>query len=26
LYAPLYQTIWVNKIDLPLQLFFNLNV
>lgn len=26
LYAPLYQPIWVNNIDLPLQLFFNLNV
>lgn len=26
LYAPLYQTSWINKIDLPLQLFFNLNV
>ena len=26
LYAPLYQTIWTNKIDQPLQLFFNLNV
>lgn len=26
LYAPLYQTYWLNKIDLPLQLFFNLNV
>lgn len=26
LYAPLYQIVWVNNIDLPLQLFFNLNV
>lgn len=26
LYAPLYRTEWINKIDLPLQLFFNLNV
>ena len=24
LYAPLYQPTWTNKIDLPLQLFFNL--
>lgn len=26
LYAPLYQPTWTNKIDQPLQLFFNLNV
>lgn len=26
LYAPLYQPTWTNKIDLPLQLFFNLNL
>jgi hypothetical protein len=26
LYAPLYQPTGVNKIDLPLQLFFNLNL
>ena len=26
LYSPLYQMVWINKIDLPLQLFFNLNV
>ena len=26
LYAPLYQPTWTNKIDEPLQLFFNLNV
>ena len=26
LYAPLYQPVWINKIDQPLQLFFNLNV
>ena len=26
LYAPLYQPTWINKIDLPLQLFFNLNL
>ncbi len=26
LYAPLYQPIWTNKVDLPLQLFFNLNL
>lgn len=25
LYAPLYQPIWTNKIEQPLQLFFNLN-
>ena len=24
LYAPLYQPTWTNKVDLPLQLFFNL--
>lgn len=26
LYAPLYQPIWINRIELPLQLFFNLNL
>ena len=26
LYAPLYQPIWTNRVDLPLQLFFNLNL
>lgn len=26
LYAPLYQPTWTNKVDLPLQLFFNLNL
>lgn len=26
LYAPLYQPTWTNKIDQPLQLFFNLNL
>lgn len=26
LYAPLYQPAWINKIDQPLQLFFNLNL
>ena len=26
LYAPLYQPSWTNKIDQPLQLFFNLNL
>ena len=26
LYAPLYQPTWTNKIDLPLQLFFNLKL
>lgn len=26
LYSPLYQPTWTNKIDEPLQLFFNLNV
>ena len=26
LYAPLYQPTWTNKIDLPLQLFLNLNL
>lgn len=26
LYAPFYQPIWTNKIDQPLQLFFNLNL
>ena len=26
LYSPLYQPSWTNKIDEPLQLFFNLNV
>lgn len=26
LYAPLYQPTWTNKIDEPLQLFFNLNL
>ena len=26
LYAPLYQPIWINKLDQPLQLFFNLNI
>jgi prepilin-type N-terminal cleavage/methylation domain-containing protein len=25
LYAPLYQPVWTNKIDQPLQLFFNLS-
>jgi hypothetical protein len=26
LYAPLYQPVWTNKIDQPLQLFFNLKL
>ena len=26
LYSPFYQPTWTNKIDLPLQLFFNLNL
>lgn len=26
LYSPLYQSKWANKIDIPLQLFFNLNL
>lgn len=26
LYSPLYQPKWTNKVDLPLQLFFNLNL
>ena len=26
LYAPLYQPTWINKLDQPLQLFFNLNL
>jgi hypothetical protein len=26
LYAPLYQPKWTNKIDQPLQLFFNLKL
>jgi hypothetical protein len=26
LYSPLYQPTWTNKIDQPLQLFFNLNL
>jgi len=26
LYSPLYQPVWTNKIDQPLQLFFNLNL
>ena len=26
LYSPLYQPTWTNKVDLPLQLFFNLNL
>jgi hypothetical protein len=26
LYAPFYQPTWTNKIDQPLQLFFNLNL
>jgi len=25
LYAPIYQPVWTNDIDYPLQLFFNLN-